>query len=77
MAARTETFDRIVVQRVTLTRNNSDPVGAEITYEVSTASGRYPATVTFVATGVPANIQTQLNNLYALAETAARQREGL
>lgn len=76
MAARTETFDRIVVQRVTLTRNNADPVQAEITYEVSTTRGRYPATVTFTAT-VPGNIQTQLNNLYALAETAARQREGL
>ena len=77
MAARTLTFDRLVVQRVILTRNESDPTKADITYEISATDGTFPETRTFAPANIPAATQTQLNNLYDLALSAARAREGL
>lgn len=76
MAAKVLSFDKLIILRVMLTRNGNDPTKVDITYEISATDGTFPETRTFTP-NVPAAIQTQLNSLMALAETAAKAREGL
>lgn len=77
MAAKTVTFDRVVILNVVLTKDSGNPVRPQITYELSSSTGEYPTVRSFVPNNIPNNVQTQLDALWALAAAATNQREGL
>lgn len=65
---------------VTLTKDNGSPTQAVISYRVTGTAPGFPSVsreVTFTPDNVPGAIQTQLENLVALALAAAKQREGI
>jgi len=76
MAAKVVTFDRVVVPKIELSRDNGGPVVAFVSYELSGTNGEYAQQRSFFPT-IPPAMAAQLATMYDQAENAARAREGL
>lgn len=78
MAARVITFDRVVVDSLRLYKlEGGNNVHVDGEYIVSASDGSYGQRRQVIDAPLTNGIQTTLNNLWAAAETRARQAEGL
>lgn len=75
--AQTFTLDQLIVEYANLTRNNGEDVVARVFYTLTDSTGRFRQGSLILQPTLNQTIKNTLNNLWDMAVTAIKNKEGI